>query len=41
MLAHGGEVTLDGVALGNAAMPARFKALRADPAALRVTRTDP
>ncbi len=41
VLARGGAVTLDGVALADAAMPARFKALRADPAALLVMRTDP
>ena len=41
VLARGGEVTLDGVALADAAMPARFRALRADPAALLVMRTDP
>lgn len=41
VLAKGGAVTLDGVGLSDAAMPARFRALRADPAALLVMRTDP
>jgi biopolymer transport protein ExbD len=34
-------VTLDGVALAHAGMPARFKAPHADSAALLVMRTDP
>ncbi|MCU6455766.1 biopolymer transporter ExbD [Sphingomonas sp. A2-49] len=41
VLARDGGVTLDGAALGDAAMPARFRALKADPAALLVVRTDP
>jgi biopolymer transport protein ExbD len=41
VLARDGRVTLDGVALSDAAMPARFKALDADPKALLVMRTDP
>lgn len=41
VLARNGTVTLDGMALTDAAMPARFGALKADPAALLVMRTDP
>ena len=41
VLARDGTVTLDGAALSDAAMPARFKALDADRAALLVMRTDP
>ncbi len=41
VLGRDGAVTLDGVGLGDAAMPARFKALNADRAALLVMKTDP
>ena len=41
VLARNGTVTLDGMALTDTAMPARFGALRADPTALLVMRTDP
>ena len=41
VLARDGTVTLDGVGLSDAGMPARFKALDADPKALLVMRTDP
>ena len=41
VLARDGTVTLDGAALSDAAMPARFKALDADRSALLVMRTDP
>jgi len=41
VLARDGTVTLDGAALSDAAMPARFKALDADLKALLVMRTDP
>lgn len=41
VLARDGGVTLDGFALSDAAMPARFKALDADRTALLVMRTDP
>jgi len=41
VLARDGTVTLDGAALSDAGMPARFKALDADPKALLVMRTDP
>jgi biopolymer transport protein ExbD len=41
VLARDGTVTLDGAGLSDAAMPARFKALDADPKALLVMRTDP
>jgi len=40
VLARDGGVTLDGVGLSDAAMPARFKALDADAKALLVMRTD-
>ncbi|MGP7795977.1 ExbD/TolR family protein [Sphingomonas sp. CLY1604] len=41
LLARDGTVTLDGAALSDAAMPARFKALDADPKALLVMKADP
>lgn len=41
LLARDGSVTLDGTAVTDAALPARFKALEADPTALLVMKTDP
>jgi hypothetical protein len=40
VLGDGGAVTLDGVAPGDAVVPALFKTLRTDPAALLVTWID-
>jgi len=41
VLARDGTVHLDGTPVTDAALPARFQALKADPAALLVMKTDP
>lgn len=41
VLARGGSLTLDGRAVSDADLPARLKAMRADPQAVLTMRTDP